>query len=333
VIPHTIVARNVNHALCDGLWWLKTSGIKSDSRNGPVLRSPGPVITHYKRPEERILWLHERDANPFFHLMESIWMLAGRNDLEFLEIFNSNMKNYAEPAGYFHGAYGKRWFLWQNQLYAIAQELTRDPNSRRAVLQMWDCSLDLGNTTAKDLPCNTHVYFEVRNQSLDMTVCNRSNDAVWGAYGANAVHFSFLQQFLAESLGLEQGVYNQFSNNFHVYTENEQVKKLLDHPICVDYYKSGMVQPCKIPLIEKGRMAEKVLMEMRNFCETPFDSEHLPYEENKFLMQVAWPMALWYTTRKATGADNVEILDAMPECDWKEAALQWRARRVENGSE
>ena len=32
---------------------------------------------------------------------------------------------------------------------------------------------------------------------LCMTVCNRSNDMLWGAYGANVVHMSMLQEFVA----------------------------------------------------------------------------------------------------------------------------------------
>ena len=52
---------------------------------------------------------------------------------------------------------------------------------------------------------------------LDLTVCCRSNDVVWGAYGANAVHFSFLQEYLAGRMGVGVGTMYQLSNNFHGY--------------------------------------------------------------------------------------------------------------------
>ena len=53
-----------------------------------------------------------------------------------------------------------------------------------------------------------------------MTVCNRSNDMIWGLLGANAFHFSFLHQVMAESIGVPMGYYYQFSNNAHFY-QNE----------------------------------------------------------------------------------------------------------------
>ena len=51
-----------------------------------------------------------------------------------------------------------------------------------------------------------------------MTVTNRSNDMIWGAYGANAVHMSVLLEYMAGMLGYGVGAYYQFSNNLHAYT-------------------------------------------------------------------------------------------------------------------
>ena len=67
---------------------------------------------------------------------------------------------------------------------------------------MWDAKQDLSHRNeSKDLPCNTHVYFSIREGFLDMTVCNRSNDLIWGCCGANAVHMSFLQEYVATMWG------------------------------------------------------------------------------------------------------------------------------------
>ncbi len=41
---------------------------KDQSRNGPVLVIDEPVIITYEKPQERVLFNKERDANPFFHL-------------------------------------------------------------------------------------------------------------------------------------------------------------------------------------------------------------------------------------------------------------------------
>ena len=93
-------------------------------------------------------------------------------------------------------------------------------NDRRAVLEMWDAEGELRMANScKDHPCNTHIYFNVRDNILDMTVCNRSNDMIWGALGANAVHMSILQEYIASHIGARVGIYTQFSNNLHAYTE------------------------------------------------------------------------------------------------------------------
>ena len=95
--------------------------------------------------------------------------------------------------------------------------LNRDPNSRQAVCQIWDTT-DIDRDT-KDKACNMSIVFRIRNHQLDMVVYNRSNDMIWGAYGANVVQFSMLQEYVAAHLGIRPGTYTQVSNSFHVYTD------------------------------------------------------------------------------------------------------------------
>ena len=47
-------------------------------------------------PCERVLLYPERNANPFFHLYESLWMLAGRNDVAGPARYAKNMNNYSD---------------------------------------------------------------------------------------------------------------------------------------------------------------------------------------------------------------------------------------------
>ena len=330
MLPQTIVTRNVNSALEDGLWLLKISGVHTNSRNGVVIRAPGPVITHYKRPEERVLWSSLRNANPFFHLMESMWMLAGRNDVAWVEKFAKQMREYAEPAGHIHGAYGHRWMtaFGFNQLTQIVNHLNEFPDSRRAVLQMWSANLDLNQNMAKDIPCNTHAYFERRNESLDMTVCCRSNDIIWGAYGANAVHFSILQQFLAEALGLKQGVYNQFSNNYHLYTGFGPGKKLMEE---IGAYSRGdkyETNAWLTPRIVHGAAAGTIFG-IQTFCASDWEVDAADYTDNPFIITVLDPMRKFYMLRKEGVLDS-SILMTMIECDWKYAALDWAERNLKD---
>ena len=88
---------------------LESCGIWQESRSGKVIEYPEPVMTTYKRPEERVLFYPSRDANPFFHLFEALWMLAGKNDLEYVSRFNSRMKDFSDDGKILNGAYGHRW--------------------------------------------------------------------------------------------------------------------------------------------------------------------------------------------------------------------------------
>ena len=98
-----------------------------ESRSGSVIEFPSPVTTTYKRPEERVLFYKNRDANPFFHLFESIWMLAGRDDVKYLSNFNKRMEEYSDDGHTLHGAYGYRWreYFLTDQLDWIVLHLKR----------------------------------------------------------------------------------------------------------------------------------------------------------------------------------------------------------------
>lgn len=322
---NSISVRNVNQALVEGIWLLRSFGSTEDSRNGPVLAMPGPMCTTYGQPRERVLFDAARDANPIFHLMEAIWMLAGSNKVEWLLPFNSTFGKYAEDDGRMHGAYGFRWreFHGFDQLDRLVQELENNPNSRRAVLGMWNPGTDLA-TDMRDVPCNTHIYFDLRGGLLNMSVCCRSNDAVMGAYGANVVHFSMLQEMLAHALGAPVGVYRQISNNFHLYTEEPKSAKLLAHtPANCEYdpYSAGDVHP--YPLLTEGEG-------WRSFLS---DCEALVRGERNFLtnffLDVALPLHDAYLLRKEKDPLwRTRLEDAEPS-DWKLSFQQWTDRRAD----
>ena len=216
---YVINADNVNDALEQGLNLIAAKGEHVPSRNGMTLELPAPVTTVYKNPAQRVLVSSARDANPFFHLMESLWILAGREDVKFLGEFNKRMVDFSDDTKIFNAPYGYRLrkAFGQDQLQRVIDILTNDPNSRQAVCQIWD-SADLNKNTM-DKACNMSIVFRMRKQRLDMTVYNRSNDMIWGAYGANVVQFSMIQEYVAASLGVNMGTYSQVSNSFHVYTE------------------------------------------------------------------------------------------------------------------
>lgn len=215
-----ITAENPDDGLKKAWQWLKYNGEDEDSRAGKVLVSPMPVTTIWPTPKNRVSTCPVRDANPFFHLYEALWMLEGHNNAKMLDEFVSDFsERFAEAGGIQHGAYGHRWKSWftYDQLEACIKRLKNEPTSRQVVLTMWDPRYDFHGDW-KDRPCNTHIYFRRRAHNvIDMTVCCRSNDVFWGTYGANIVHMSLLLEYVCAKVGCFVGTYYQVSNNFHIY--------------------------------------------------------------------------------------------------------------------
>lgn len=227
-----IHARNVNDALPKGLYMLKQEGRYASPRGKRVLEMPCPVTTVYNRPEECVLIDNVRHANPFFHLIEGLWILGGRYTTTPLTFYNKQMAEYSDDGNTFHGAYGARLmgqtdylnvespqYPGVNQLEFAIKKLEQDPMSRQAMAAIWQ-PWDIVHSK-KDIPCNTSIMFTLREGVLDMTVTCRSNDVVWGAYGANAVQFSLILQYVAYRLNVRTGKLYQFSNNYHVYRDTD----------------------------------------------------------------------------------------------------------------
>lgn len=334
---YTIMARNVNDAYPKGIDLLQQYGIRRGSRAGEVLELSRPCTTYYQCPQERVLFDVGRDANPFFHFFEALWMLAGRGDVYFVEQFNPRMREYSDDGQTIHGAYGPRWRAWFgiDQLDKLVDLFRIDPDTRRAYLGMWDVASDL-DMNHKDLPCNVGVKFEQRDGKLNMVVFNRSNDIIWGAYGANVVHLSMLQEYLAARCGFQLGWYEQVSGNYHAYTEVWNRLRLDDvhidplEPMTLrgrDPYALNEVQPYAMVVAPQHWDAELAI-----FLSKPGrEGAYL----NPFFDHVARPMwkafRAWEQYRKTDMAEakitaHVE-LDACLATDWARACGSWIDRR------
>lgn len=339
---YTITASAPDYALEAGLWYLKTAGVVCESRNGRVLRAPGPVCTVWPDPRKRVLFSPLRDANPFFHLFEAIWMLAGRNDAASLEPYNSHMTTFAE-GGEFWGAYGYRWrkFFGYDQLTHIIERLRVNPADRRLVLSMWAPNGDLvphfggrGGEASKDVPCNTAVYFDASLGKLDMTVTNRSNDVVWGAYGANVVHMSFLHEFVSAATGIPLGTYYQFSNNYHAYIDRPDVLRLIDTQRdraswSVNFQPSDYSGRLgSASLLAAGEYYASFLADAEAFFE---QDGTIPLPTTTFFRSVAGPLKQAHEAWRAGdyGVALARCRDCQSE-DWRYAAVEWLCRRLRN---
>ncbi len=330
-----IRTRNVHQALPQGLAYLASYGIPSPSRNGGVLVAPGPVTTIYNNPQERVIFWPERDASPLFHFFEALWMLAGRNDLAFIEQFVKRFKNYSDDGETLAAAYGHRWrvHFGFDQIQRVIALLKNNPNSRRAVIAMWDPRVDLHETEDgyADIPCNDLIDFKVsfgkrdEPNRLNMTLYCRSHDIIWGAYGANAVHFSFLHEYVATHLGLVIGNMTTISSNYHAYLDvfekTRQGSLLLagHNAPPANPYATGDAAP--YPLIQNPATWDR---DLALFFEAPNSYGF----DNPFFSQVAKP--LWFAFEAHKRHAYVNALEIVAQCaatDWRRAAEEWLRRR------
>lgn len=150
-----IKGRNVNENYFNSIDRIRCIGNEEDSRNGKVLVAPWPIMTVTNRPTERVLFCPNRDANPFFHFFECLWMMSGSNDGKWLDRFVGDFSSrYGEEDGTIHGAYGARWRKWSgwDQLLTTVDLLRKNKKDRRVVVSMWDPNQDLAEEV-HDVPC------------------------------------------------------------------------------------------------------------------------------------------------------------------------------------
>ena len=311
----------------------KTSYRVQESRNGTTYEALEPVTTVYSKPCERVCLIKQRDANPFFHFVESLWMLAGRNDLKPLTYFVKSMKDFSDDGETLWGAFGYRWkkYFLKDQLAIIIKMLQKNPEDRRAVLQMWDANKDLGRAS-KDVPCNTSIYFKIRDNKLNMTVCNRSNDMLWGAYGANVVHMSILQEYMAAHLEVEVGVYRQVSDSFHIYLNDvwDKVKGMeidvytyrdIKNPYdTLEHYKPSLLfTDTGVLDWELNRFLNMHPMDIESFTDGWV---------NPAFTDIAIPMLQVHRAYRMKNFKEVyEKIDLIKASDWRTACFDWVRKR------
>jgi len=343
---HVINARNVHDALPMAVRYILHNGVESDSRAGRVLVAPHPVTTCYQAPLEMCCFWEERDINPFATLFEGLWMLAGRNDVDYPARFIARMREFSDDGETLHGAYGERWRRrWQSprgvpldQLAWIQKNLAENPNCRRQILQIWDASTDLV-LPGKDVPCNTTVHFQMSPYGmLDMTVFNRSNDLVWGTYGADAPHFGMLLSYMAGALGVEPGRYWQVSDNWHAYVDTLEKIRSLEMYAPAPYYEERRVRSpyeaqerLSAPhLIQAGEPLDRWEADLQMFMDE--EDEALGYT-SWFFRRVALPMIRAHKVFKSGNADRydeaLEIIQEVRAYDWRALCEMWLRRRKE----
>ena len=151
-------------------------------------------------------------------------------------------------------------------------------------------------------------------------------------YGANAVHFSFLQEYMAAGIGVPVGVYYQMSNNYHLYTDVLDLKKadqiIGDLQGGSNYYAytSIAMQP-SVPLVADFAA---FYADACYFLDDPWNNAAKHVYKNAFFTSVALPMYRVWKVRKTVPRSELDMhLDTIKDSPWRIACQEWIYRKEE----
>lgn len=159
-----------------------------------------------------------RILNPAFAVAETLWILSG-SDGPWIFQYNRALTRYTDD-GRLQGAYGPRMRKWRgriDQLDGVRRLLTRDPDSRQAVIQLFDPERDTRGH--RDVPCTLGYRFFLRAGRLHMHTSMRSQD-LWLGFPYDIFAATVLQELLAGWLGAELGEYHHFVDSLHLYDQH-----------------------------------------------------------------------------------------------------------------
>ncbi len=100
-----------------------------------------------------------------------------------------------------------------NQVNRVVNLLQREPNSRRAVISLWDSESDMNS---EHPPCACVIQFMIRHGRLDTFAYFRSNDS-WMAVLPDMIAMTKLASLIAGKLKLPVGQYVHFAASYHLY--------------------------------------------------------------------------------------------------------------------
>lgn len=185
----------------------------------------------------------ESKGKLFSALGELLWYLAKTNGLAFINYYLSAYAEESDDGETVYGGYGPRLFDMRghDQVANVIAGLRKSPDSRRAVVQLFDAA-DLAKRRA-EIPCTCTLQFMIRRRRLHMFTYMRSNDAYLGL-PHDVFAFTMLQEIVARSLNVGLGAYHHTVGSLHLYDKHRELAKL--------YLKEGWQSTSEMPSMPKG---------------------------------------------------------------------------------
>lgn len=190
------------------------NGWSSDSRDGEVVGEICDAVFCVEDPTRNIVSSVVRKMPMRYAVGELAWYLSGSNKVSDISRFAKKWVDISDDGVTNNSAYGyriKEKFGFDQWKY-IKSMLTKDPNSRQAIIHIKDAN----NAKTKDIPCTVYLQFLLRDGKLNLSVHMRSND-IWMGVPYDMFSFCFLQMLMAMELGVEIGTYTHYAGSLHMY--------------------------------------------------------------------------------------------------------------------
>jgi thymidylate synthase len=178
----------------------------------------------------------KRNLSRKFLFAEPWWILTGQRFVSPLAVFNKKMYEFSDDGLTLSGAYGPPIV---SQLKYICETLRDDPDSRQAVLTIWERN----PRESRDIPCTVAMQFLIRNGLLNTIVSMRSSDT-WLGLPYDIFTFTCVSAFIAIELRERYGMTPVLlgglqinAGSQHLYdTNHEAAVRCLAHSVVQDYH-------------------------------------------------------------------------------------------------
>jgi thymidylate synthase len=202
----------------------------------------GPTTLVFKSADNALPIGCGRRVNSHIAAAEAIQLIGGFGDPALTVWSSDAFRAFQEDDGTFHGAYGDRI---GDQLNDVVNKLRRDPDTRQAVITLWDPKKDSALGAKRDYPCTVSLGFRLVNQGqpvLELNTLMRSND-VWLGTPYDIFQFTQLQHTVATILGVKTGKYRHTAWSFHLYAQHESLLTQLRAPKGAPDQPKGLARP------------------------------------------------------------------------------------------
>ena len=197
------------------------------------------MIVH--NPTLKDLYFPNRKISEKYSNAELEWYWSGDNSCENIGKFAKMWLALTDDGKTNNSAYGyileKKYGF--DQIQQIIELLKKDINSRRAVLNISDPSIN--RITTKDMQCTIAIQFLVRNNKLEETIYMRSNDIYFG-FPYDYIYFVSLGQYIANKLGIEFSLYTHNATSLHLYLKDEE--KFIEHNQITNIDINSIIRRC-----------------------------------------------------------------------------------------